>query len=384
MDHLIDFSMDPDGLRSPFPVPNYRFDQKNDVFKRVRWEEKMIPYGRAYYIEAKHQDKAGYTKIDYAFHNAAWDVEAEFGMGNSRSNYGLYAWDGIAEKFKRTAEPGGPVRKSPQEMSRIVKKAAHFFGADLVGICRVHPNWVYSHEFNLVTMERYPVELRQGCQNAIVMAIAMDEQALLNAPTAVAGAATGLGYSKMAFVARMLAVFIRGIGFQAIPSGNDTALSIPLAIAAGMGEGSRMGLLLTEKFGPRVRICKVFTDLPLECDTYQPFGAVEFCKTCRRCSIHCPSQAIPHSDMTTEGPSVSNHSGILKWYLNPEKCFAFWAKNMASCSVCIRVCPFNKPPGILHTVVRSVVRRTPKFNRLFVWTDNVFRYGKGKTNKYWP
>ena len=40
----------------------------------------------------------------------------------------------------------------------------------------------------------------------------------------------------------------------------------PLAIMAGLGELSRIGILITPEFGPRVRLCKVFTDLPLQAD----------------------------------------------------------------------------------------------------------------------
>ncbi len=29
-----------------------------------------------------------------------------------------------------------------------------------------------------------------------------------------------------------------------------------------------------------------------------------------------------------------------KYYINPEKCFEFWAENISDCSQCITVCPF--------------------------------------------
>jgi epoxyqueuosine reductase QueG len=51
-------------------------------------------------------------------------------------------------------------------------------------------------------------------------------------------------------VSCQVAAFIRGLVHQAVPSGNDTAL----AIADGLGELGRMGLLITEKFGPCVRL----------------------------------------------------------------------------------------------------------------------------------
>ena len=80
--------------------------------------------------------------------------------------------------------------------------------------------------------------------------------------------------------------------------------------------------------------------------------------------------------MTTSGPNISSHSGTLKWYVNAEKCYAFWEKSRMDCTTCIRVCPFNKRPGIAHALVRGVIRRTPYFNRFFTRADDVFGYGK--------
>lgn len=368
----------------PFPVPDYRFDQKNEMFKRARWDEKMIRYSKRFHEDVRFRQNAGYRKIDYAFRNAAWSIEHNFGLGCSRSNFGLYAWEGVAEKIMLFVETGHQVQESPEKMSQFIKNTARFFGADLAGICRLHPNWVYSREFNSITMEHYPLEVPEECNNAIVMAIEMDYETIRSSPSGVAGAATGMGYSRMAFVANMMATFIRCMGYRAIPCGNDTALSIPLAMAAGIGEWSRMGLLVTEKYGPRVRICKVLTDLPLQYDSYRPFGVVEFCKTCKKCAEHCPSKAIPESDMTTEGPDFSNHSGILKWYVNAERCYSYWAENRMDCTNCIRICPFNKRPGIIHDVARALIRKTTIFNRPFVWMDNFLGYDKPiSASKFW-
>ena len=373
-----------DDPKFPFSVPTYQFDQKNEMFKRRTWDEKIRPHGDRLYKTIKYQDRYGYRKLDYALRNAAWNMEYDFGFGNMRSNIGLYSWTEIADKVKRFVETDGPVMNPAEMNSRIIKKAARYLGADLVGICWVHPNLVYSHEYDLVNMEHHPIELPDRCTNAIVMTVEMDYDSTRYSPDAISGASTGLGYSKIAFVANLLATFIRGLGFQAVPSGNDTALSIPLAMAAGLGELGRMGLLVTEQFGPRVRICKVFTDLPLQYDDYRPFGIAEFCNTCKKCAIDCPSQAISYGDPTTEGPSFSNHSGVLKWYINPEKCFLFWTKNWLDCNNCVRVCPFNKPQGILHDAVRAVIRNLPQFNRLFVWMDDILGYGKPvRVKNFW-
>jgi epoxyqueuosine reductase len=173
-----------------------------------------------------------------------------------------------------------------------------------------------------------------------------------------------------------VATFIRGLGYRAIPSGNDTGPTVPLALAAGLGELGRMGLLITEEFGPRVRLCKVFTDLPLAFDDYRPFGVTEFCKSCKKCAKHCPSRAISNDGPTMQGPSLSNHSGVEKWYIDPEKCFMFWVKNWMDCNNCVRVCPFNKLPGKLHEFVRYSIRNFPVFNRLWLYLDDLVGYGR--------
>lgn len=300
--------------------------------------------------------------MDHAFRDAAWDLEHGFANGTARSNTGLYSWgtDQVEGDSERTIDKEN---RTPRDMARIVKRASRFYGADLVGICGVHPNWVYSHEYNLITGEHYPLELPRSCASAVVMAIAMDYEGMETSPTAIAGAATGLGYSKMAFVAHLVAGFLRRLGYKAIPCGNDTALSVPLAMAAGLGECGRLGLLVTKEYGPRVRICKVFTDAPLAYDSYAPFGVVEYCTTCTRCARRCPGQAISSGAMGTQGPNVSSHSGVRKWYMNAEKCYAFWEKNRMDCTTCIRVCPFNTKPGVVHRIAHAATRSTAKRRR---------------------
>ena len=73
-------------------------------------------------------------------------------------------------------------------------------------------------------------------------------------------------------------------GRSNIPAGNDTALSIPIAAQAGLGELSRMGTLVTEEYGSRVRLAKVFTDLEIKPDRPKTFGVWAFCKRCKKCA----------------------------------------------------------------------------------------------------
>lgn len=358
-----------------FEVHDDRFDQKNEMFKRPYWDDELRPMALRFATESPYRDKPGWSKAEFLIRAGAWHLEHGEAMGNSQSNHGLYSWDGISGKMSRFAETGESVAADPGEMSALVKQAAGVYGADLVGIAPVHPSWIYSHEFNLLNRRHYPLELPAGCTSAIVMAVAMDYDLIRSSNMVVQGMATGNGYSRMAFTASSMAAFVRGLGYRAIPCGNDTALSVPLALAAGLGEWSRMGLLVTRQYGPRVRLCKVFTDLPLSHDSYRPFGVVEFCKTCKTCAKMCPSQAIPHGEMTLTGHNASNHSGIKKWYVNCEKCFGYWSRRRTDCTTCVRVCPFNKRQGKIHDFTRWLIKaESGSINQVVLWGEKLMGY----------
>ena len=181
----------------------------------------------------------------------------------------------------------------------------------------------------------------------------------------------------MAFLVSALAQFIRFHGYKAIPSLNDTGLNIPIAISAGLGQQGRMGILVTPQFGPRVRLCKVITDMPLLEDSPIDFGVTEFCSNCLKCEKTCPSRAITSGDRTVEGNSISNNPGVIKWHLNSEKCEDFQSNKLGTnCTICMRVCPFNKEGRLVSQISNSLIKRMPSLARWVVWFDNIFGYGK--------
>jgi epoxyqueuosine reductase QueG len=123
--------------------------------------------------------------------------------------------------------------------------------------------------------------------------------------------------------------------------GNTTALSIPLAIDAGLGEIGRNGLIVTPEYGPCVRLCKVFTDLPLAPDEPIGFGLADVCEGCSKCAEACEVDAIS----TDRAPSFevacrSNNPGVLRWHVNQDRCYEFWTENGQDCATCIAACPF--------------------------------------------
>jgi len=141
-------------------------------------------------------------------------------------------------------------------------------------------------------------------------------------------------------------------------------------------------LLITKEFGPRVRIAKIFTDLPLKPDEPIDFGVTEFCNNCQRCANGCPPRAIPDGAPNVTVHNVSNFKGIAKWTVNAEKCFKFWTNQGTDCSICIRICPYNKDfSNPIHRVGRWLAG-TP-LRRLMLWLDIKLKYGERKNPRWW-
>ena len=365
--------------------PIEAFDQKNEMFKRPFWDPQMKALGKKFYFTSvPPRDKSGYRLQDQSIVNASWRLNDEFSNGGRR---GLYDWNWDGNFWYPRVPPGLKTSETdPEILTRWVKKAAEFFGASLVGICKLDRRWVYSLAYLLTSKGGKEIEnhIPNKYQYAVAIAVEMDYESINCSPAGPSSVATGLGYSQMAFTAGLLAHFIRGLGYGAIPCGNDTACSIPIAIDAGLGEMARNGLLITPRYGPRVRLAKVFTDLPLVPDKPIEFGVWEFCRICEKCAKKCPSKSIMFGEPTPAPHNISNREGVMAWHINAETCLEFWADNGMDCSNCIRSCPFNKPSGVLHDMVRWGIHNTPGLNKCFLWGDDAFGYGrKGNTDKFW-
>lgn len=377
-----------------------RFNQKNTVFCRHYWDKNLrnMVKGRAEYARKLISNRVeGYSLFDFALKGAAWYcANVAAGEGNPRGDYGLFSWNSLttlwysygvekAERDPVIREERRRLRKNitPSTMTYIIKKVAKYFGADLVGIAKYDPRWVYTHRFvhseALSAVDGFyeePIRIPDEVKYVIVMAFEEDYDTIRCVPNEVGEASTGWGYTRQVITAASVAEFLRSLGFIGIPSGNDTALSIPYAIMAGLGEYSRMGILITREFGPRVRLSKVFTDAPLIPDAPIRFGVYEFCQKCRKCAEHCPAKAIPFGEPTWEGPSaVSNMQGIWKWYIDPEKCYSQWIKSVGSCGICVRVCPYNKPNTLPHKIFKKIILPIigPSLARKL---DDMLGYGK--------
>ncbi len=273
--------------------------------------------------------------------------------------------------------------RSPHEMSQIIKRVARWLGADLVGIAALNRAWIYSHwgyqnaHYCQAGKPGEPIEIAESYKYVIVIIQEMNYEIVKRTPAIEPE--TDLVYSKLGFTACSLATFIREIGYKAIPSVNELGINIAFAVDAGLGEMGRMGLLMTREFGPRCRIGKVFTDLPMEVDKPVDIGVQDFCEKCERCSVHCPSGAIKRGERTDKPWDESNNRGMLKWPVHAMKCLDWWVKNGSHCTVCIRVCPWNKPNTSFHRFVRFFAERS-LLTRFLVYMDEKSGYGRQKIN----
>lgn len=353
-----------------------RFDQINTIFMRARSGDETIQNTFFTFIakddgEIPPTGEIGYSEVDLALNQAGWSVESHFDNGSSGgiAGFGLYSWEGVINERKTTF-------KSPEEATKIVKRAAKFLGASLVGIAPYDEKWIYKTVYNPETGTSVPNEFPFQPKCVISMALEMNYEGFKTAPSLLESAAAGNIYSNMAVTAHKVATFLRRLGYQAIPCGNDTAMSVPIAIQAGLGELNRMGTLMTVDYGPRVRLCKVYTDLELKIDKPITFGVREFCETCLKCADSCPSEAIsfekePNFNITT----ISNQKGVKKWFMNADKCVSFWAENGGDCGSCIQSCPYNKIDHWHHRLSR-VATVVPGIRTVARELDDLFGYGK--------
>jgi reductive dehalogenase len=159
---------------------------------------------------------------------------------------------------------------------------------------------------------------------------------------------------------------------------------VPFAAEAGIGELSRLNKLVTPEFGPAVRLCKVFTDLPMACDKPVDFGLVEFCKKCKKCAESCPTRALSFDDepsFKTRGPW--NNPGHKAWFEDSYKCFQFWQK-AGGCSICLASCPYTKAAQAwIHPMVKATVSVAPATDGFFRIMDDTLGYGKSRDPREW-
>ncbi len=361
------------------------FSQINDMFTRAFWDDtirskKTDAFFNGHRVAANPRKAEGFRQRDLALRNAAWAVS------NVISSRGMS--EGKREGFQAPIEEGGPVAPEKIEIDDLdrhtgeIKRIAKLFGADLVGVTDYDERWHYSKRVDTRDFSEVDSELPEGLSSVIVMGHAMDHDLVATYPSALAGAATGMEYSHEVAIVVQLVTYIRNLGYNAVGSMNDTALVIPYAVKAGLGEYGRNQMVITPEFGPRVRFSKIFTDMPIAHDRPQPKGARAFCDICTKCADACPPKALPFGPPESGGENQSTIRGVKKWSANCEKCFGYWAAMGTDCAICMRVCPFNRPyDGWKDQLFLKLAYS--RFRKLALWWDNKSSRAERVKPKVW-
>ncbi len=260
--------------------------------------------------------------------------------------------------------------KSPKHASELIKKVTHIFGATLVGITKLNPDWCYQGFLRGVGPGKYDVP--KHWEYAIVIATPHEWDQLYANPTY---GTTYDAYARERSIAGQLETFLHELGYPArshVPPFFYDLVTPPVAVDAGLGEVGRNGLLITPELGCNARLAVITTNVPMEVDKPIDIGVTDFCRKCNICAKRCPSGAISHKDH----PEVVR--GYKRWHINDESCFHTWASVATShargCRVCLAVCPYTRKNNWLHSLARNIEPRDPTgiAASSLIWMQNSF------------
>lgn len=128
---------------------------------------------------------------------------------------------------------------------------------------------------------------------------------------------------------------------QSIPS-KETPYSALIshkaaACAAGLGTVGKSALFLSYRYGPRVRLGTVLTDLPLACA--QETARRDVCQSCMHCVKSCPAMALV-GNVYRDGLARTD-------IIDAQACSTYMKEKFqhigrgAVCGICMRVCPYR-------------------------------------------
>ncbi|HAT27096.1 MAG TPA: 4Fe-4S dicluster domain-containing protein [Gammaproteobacteria bacterium] len=364
-----------------------RFDQRDEIYCRSEWDEEIqsdqaTAFFEGYFMPAARTRRSdGFSQRDYALRNASWHVTNVLrDLRRQKDGRKEGFFDHFTAHEEGWSEPYA--FESAEEATANIRRVAKLAGADLIGICAYDERWMYNTLFCDNSKDSKPLDLPEGLDNVILIGEAMDIALTGTVPSALSGSATGLGYSFDAVTLLTLAQYIRNLGYRAYATMNDTALTIPLALQAGLGEVGRHSLLITPEYGPRLRLGKIFTDVPLLHDKPRSYGIKQFCDVCERCASACPPKAIPFAKPSEKTYNRSNIIGINKWTTDAEKCFSFWANQNTDCSICIRVCPYNRDFSRWYHRLWFKLASSP-LRRFALWLDDRLMDRRRQNSRAW-
>ena len=235
-------------------------------------------------------------------------------------------------------------KPTPAALTARFKQRVARWGADLCGIADAEP---------LREIETIPAGLLDPFARAVSIAVRVPAgvfETVTDRPTPLYAAVYQTANRLLDEIAFKTAALLQDEGYRSLPipasqvldreSWRGAITHKAVARMAGIGWQGKNLLLVSQKYGSRVRLVTVLTDAPLLID-----GPVKNrCGTCTACCDACPSGAI-------RGVGTQDRYATREEALIFERCRERLTQENAKiadvgvpiCGVCIRVCPFGKP-----------------------------------------
>jgi epoxyqueuosine reductase len=232
-------------------------------------------------------------------------------------------------------------KKSPEKISKEVQAALARLEVDMVGVVRVD-------DLKDPPTQKAIRELLPGVKSIAVVGMEIWPEFLdLTSPEMMAGSINKNDIyqqhqdyvrGKLAKAVYDFAKASRQAGFKALPlTANGPAVDRRIlkaiisykhvAEAAGLGRIGMSSLLITEKYGPRVRLAMCLTEAVLE---PTPYLKDHICRYCNVCVFKCPAHAL-------EKPKAGEAYSINRFACRE------YVEASGGCSECMRVCPIASP-----------------------------------------
>ncbi len=347
------------------PIPNQQVDERDTMFARMARTSNTKAYDHYYSINPnlKQKDdqirslpplldhKGKYYSTDYS--------ERARQLFNSIKN--IIIDQDIINKY-------AILFTNEKTYTLVLKQIAIELGAVGVGCTNLEEKFIYSHKGRFD--HNYGRRVTLDHKNVLVFIVEMEFKQMSFAPKSNVIFESANQYYRAAVIAKTLEAIILKLGYDAKAhyDAHYDIIQPPLAVQAGLGELGRNNILIADKFGSRMRIGAVTTNINLEFDSQISIGANRFCDVCKKCALNCPTKAL-----SMDGKSLVR--GIDKWTTNVENCYSIWRFYGTDCGICMAVCPFSHPNNWFHCLIRKVVKFFPIFNRILLFFDELI-YGK--------
>lgn len=346
--------------------PTRRVDERDIMFARARLRPGTPKFDEYYRMRPENRQGDDRTRALPGLLSLEAELADEVLFAAAEASFDIT--EALRTEVDGEAAPEQIIIESQALVDRL-KAIARSNGAIDVGVTRLRPYHVYSHVGRGDGVWGEPITVEH--EWAIVFSVEMDHNTINHAPAALAIVESAHQYVESAKIGIHLAALLRRCGWPARAhiDGNYRVIAPLVARDAGLGEIGRMGLIMTPRLGPRVRLGVVTTDAPLVADSPGDDASVlDFCAVCKKCATTCPVGAIP------DGERAPIDDG-LRWAIDCDTCFRYWNVVGTDCGRCMAVCPYSHPDNSAHNLVRWAIARSGGARRAMVWMDDLV-YGR--------